>query len=216
MIKLPPSFYERDDVVLLARELLGKILVTAWDGVRTTGRIVETEAYAGLQDKASHAYRGKTPRTEVMFETGGTAYVYLCYGLHQMFNIVTAKKEVPHAVLIRAVAPLEGIGEMLERTGKKQADASLTRGPWQCRQGVRHAPVANRNILAKRCCVHSGRWPPGAAECGRHIGAHWRRVCRCRCLAAVPVLRKRQSVCKRPAYAITSLQPLMSQQLYCR
>jgi DNA-3-methyladenine glycosylase len=129
MEKLPLSFYEHDDVVLLARKLLGKILVTAWDGVRTSGRIVETEAYAGLQDKASHAYRGKTPRTEVMFETGGTAYVYLCYGLHQMFNIVTAKKEVPHAVLIRAVAPLEGIAAMLERTGKKQADASLTRGP---------------------------------------------------------------------------------------
>jgi DNA-3-methyladenine glycosylase len=129
MKKLPPSFYERDDVVGIARELLGKILVTTWEGVRTTGRIVETEAYAGLKDKASHAYRGKTPRTEVMFETGGTAYVYLCYGLHQMFNIVTGKKEVPHAVLIRAVAPLEGIGEMLERTGKKQADASLTRGP---------------------------------------------------------------------------------------
>jgi DNA-3-methyladenine glycosylase len=126
---LQPSFYERDDVVGIARELLGKILVTRWDGVRTTGRIVETEAYAGQQDKASHAYRGKTPRTEVMFETSGTAYVYLCYGLHQMFNIVTAKKGLPHAVLIRAVAPLEGIAAMLERTGKKLADASLTRGP---------------------------------------------------------------------------------------
>jgi len=129
MIKLPASFYERDDVVLLAGELLGKIMVTEWDGVLTSGRIVETEAYAGLRDKASHAYRGKTPRTAVMFETGGTAYVYLCYGLHQMFNIVTAKKGVPHAVLIRAVAPQEGIAKMLERTGKKGADASLTRGP---------------------------------------------------------------------------------------
>jgi DNA-3-methyladenine glycosylase len=139
MIKLPPSFYERDDVVLLARELLGKILVTAWDGVRTTGRIVETEAYAGLQDKASHAYRGKTPRTEVMFETGGTAYVYLCYGLHQMFNIVTAKKEVPHAILIRAVARWKALLKCWNARAKTGGCFAHTR-PRQCRQSVRHAP----------------------------------------------------------------------------
>lgn len=129
MKKLPASFYEREDVAQIARELLGKVLVTAWEGVCTTGRIVETEAYAGLHDKASHAYRGRTPRTSVLFDTSGTAYVYLCYGLHQMFNIATNKAGVPHAVLIRAVAPLEGIAVMLQRTGKKTADASLTRGP---------------------------------------------------------------------------------------
>lgn len=129
MTKLPPSFYERDDVVQVARELLGNVLVTAWDGNRTSGRIVETEAYAGLRDKASHAYRGLTPRTRVLFETSGAAYVYLCYGLHQMFNIATAKADVPHAVLIRAVEPLEGIDVMLQRTGKKVADYTLTRGP---------------------------------------------------------------------------------------
>lgn len=129
MKKIPQAFYERENVVQIARELLGKVLVTDWDGGRTTGRIVETEAYAGLQDKASHAYRGCTARTAVLFETGGTAYVYLCYGLHQMFNIATAGAGVPHAVLIRAVAPLEGIDIMLQRTGKKTADTSLTRGP---------------------------------------------------------------------------------------
>jgi DNA-3-methyladenine glycosylase len=129
MIKLASSFYERDDVVQVARELLGKLLVTVWDGNRTSGRIVETEAYAGLHDKASHAYRGLTPRTQVLFETSGAAYVYLCYGLHQMFNIATAKPGVPHAVLIRAVEPLQGIDVMLQRTGKKVLDASLTRGP---------------------------------------------------------------------------------------
>src|SRR3712207_3512241 len=102
MEKLPAAFYEGADVVQIARALLGKRLVTAWEGVRTSGRIVETEAYAGLNDKASHAYRGKTPRTAVLFETSGTAYVYLCYGLHQMFNIATAGAGVPHAVLIRA------------------------------------------------------------------------------------------------------------------
>lgn len=129
MKKLPPAFYDREDVVQIARELLGKVLVSVWDNIRTTGRIVETEAYAGLHDKASHAYRGKTPRTNVLFEGTGTAYVYLCYGLHQMFNIATNKAGVPHAVLIRAVEPLEGIAVMLQRTNKKVADASLTRGP---------------------------------------------------------------------------------------
>jgi DNA-3-methyladenine glycosylase len=129
MRKLLPEFYEQEDVVQIARALLGKRLVTAWNGAITSGRIVETEAYAGLQDKASHAWRGRTPRTSVLFDTSGTAYVYLCYGLHQMFNVATAKAGVPHAVLIRAVEPLQGIDLLLERTGKKVADASLTRGP---------------------------------------------------------------------------------------
>jgi len=129
MKKLPLSFYLRDDVVQIARDLLGKVLVTNWQGQTTAGRIVETEAYAGTLDKASHAYRGKTPRTAVMFEEGGTAYVYLCYGIHQMFNIVTNGTGTPHAILIRAVEPLQGVEVMLERTAKKKLDATLTRGP---------------------------------------------------------------------------------------
>jgi DNA-3-methyladenine glycosylase len=127
--KLPLSFYLRDDVVQIAKELLGKVLVTILEGKMTSGRIVETEAYAGENDRASHAFKGRTPRTQVMFGEGGTAYVYLCYGIHQMFNIVTNKKGMPHAILIRAVEPLEGINNMLERTGKKTADETLTRGP---------------------------------------------------------------------------------------
>ena len=98
MEKLPLAFYLRDDVVTIARELIGKVLVTNWKKEFTSGRIVETEAYAGEIDRASHAFRGKTPRTEVMFEQGGTAYVYLCYGIHQMFNIVTNKK-LSHSLL---------------------------------------------------------------------------------------------------------------------
>lgn len=129
MKKLPLSFYRRDDVVQIAKELLGKVLVTNWNGEYTCGRIVETEAYAGLMDKASHAFRGETPRTKVMFGEGGTAYVYLCYGIHQMFNIVTNKAGVPHAILIRAVEPIEGIDIMLRRTGRKIADETLTCGP---------------------------------------------------------------------------------------
>jgi len=129
MRKLPLSFYVREDVVAIARELLGKVLVTNWQGEKTSGRIVETEAYAGEQDRASHASKGKTERTEVMFGAGGRAYVYLCYGVHQMFNIVTAKEGVPHAILIRAIEPLEGKDIMMERTGKHHWDESITSGP---------------------------------------------------------------------------------------
>ncbi|MFL5774042.1 MAG: DNA-3-methyladenine glycosylase [Flavisolibacter sp.] len=128
-MKLPLSFYLRNDVVKIARELLGKVLVTQWDDERTTGRIVETEAYEGESDRASHASKGRTARTDVIFKQGGTAYVYLCYGIHQMFNIVTNVEGIPHAILIRAVEPMEGIDLMLERTGKKKLDETLTRGP---------------------------------------------------------------------------------------
>jgi DNA-3-methyladenine glycosylase len=129
MQKLPLSFYLRHDVVKISKELLGKVLVTNWDGEYISGRIVETEAYEGEIDRASHASKGRTPRTEVMFEEGGRAYVYLCYGIHQMFNIVTSREGIPHAILIRAVEPIEGIDIMLERTGKKKLDHTLTRGP---------------------------------------------------------------------------------------
>jgi DNA-3-methyladenine glycosylase len=88
------------------------------------------EAYAGIIDKASHAFGGKrTARNEVMYGEGGAAYVYLCYGIHHLFNVVTNYREVPHAVLIRALEPIEGVETMLKRTGKKKPDHTLTRGP---------------------------------------------------------------------------------------
>ena len=127
---LERSFYDRSDVVKIAKELLGKILVTHFNGEFTAGRIVETEAYNGAVDKASHAYGGRrTARTEVMFGRPGTAYVYLCYGIHHLFNVVTNKAEIPHAVLIRALEPLHGIDIMLDRTRKQVLDNTLTRGP---------------------------------------------------------------------------------------
>jgi DNA-3-methyladenine glycosylase len=130
MKKLRMDFYEREDVVQIAKDLLGKILVTKIDGLLTSGRIVETEAYVGLTDKASHSFKGKrTARNEHMYASAGTAYVYICYGMHQMMNVVTNKKGIPDAVLIRAVEPIEGIEIMLERTGKKKQDNTLTRGP---------------------------------------------------------------------------------------
>jgi DNA-3-methyladenine glycosylase len=130
MKKLDYSFYNRPDPVVIARELLGKILVTEFRGLKTSGRIVETEAYAGEPDRASHAFGGRrTRRTEVMYRKGGTAYIYLCYGIHHLFNIVTNRKDIPHAILIRALEPLSGIETMLRRAGKKKLDFSLTRGP---------------------------------------------------------------------------------------
>ena len=130
MKKLNYYFYNRSDVVNIARQLLGKVLVTQWDGVVTSGRIVETEAYRGITDRASHAWNGRrTRRTEVMYEDGGKGYIYLCYGIHHLFNVVTNIKETPHAVLVRAVEPLEGVSIMLQRTGKKKPDRTLTSGP---------------------------------------------------------------------------------------
>lgn len=130
MKKLAHDFYRRDDVLLIAKELLGKLLVTNREGMITSGRIVEVEAYNGITDKASHAYGGRrTKRNEVMYGAGGVAYVYLCYGIHHLFNVVTSQIETPHAILIRALEPVNGVDEMLRRSGKKRLDHTLTRGP---------------------------------------------------------------------------------------
>ena len=130
MKKLPFNFYKRKNVVAIAKELVGKIVVTKFDGLTTSGRIVEAEAYVAMIDKASHAFGGRrTAKNEHMYASPGTAYVYICYGMHQMFNIVTNEKDVPDAVLIRAVEPLEGINIMLQRTGKEKLDFTLTKGP---------------------------------------------------------------------------------------
>ena len=130
MKKIPLAFYSRKDVVLIAKELVGKIIVTNFNDTITSGRIVETEAYAGFIDKASHAFGGwRTARNEHMYAGPGTAYIYICYGMHQMLNIVTNDQEIPDAVLIRAIEPIEGIDSMLARTGNKTLDRTLTRGP---------------------------------------------------------------------------------------
>jgi DNA-3-methyladenine glycosylase len=127
---LQKSFYDRADVALIARQLLGKLLSTSFDGIVTAGRIVETEAYNGAVDRASHAYGNRrTNRTEVMFGKPGTAYVYLCYGIHHLFNVVTNREQIPHAILIRAIEPTIGIDVMQERTKKEILDNTLTRGP---------------------------------------------------------------------------------------
>lgn len=130
MQKLTLSFYRRENVLQIAEELLGKVLVTNWNGIVTSGRIIEVEAYAGIQDMASHAFGGRrTARNEIMYAKGGSAYVYLCYGIHHLFNVVTHAKDIPHAILIRALEPVKGIQEMLVRTGKEKSRNTLTKGP---------------------------------------------------------------------------------------
>lgn len=127
---LSQSFYANDNVVSVARELLGKVLCTSLGDGMTSAIIVETEAYEGITDKASHAYGGRrTKRTEPMFGPGGRAYVYLCYGIHHLFNVVTNQQGIPHAVLIRAGEPLSGTGLMLQRRSKSKPDKTLLAGP---------------------------------------------------------------------------------------
>ena len=142
---LPLDFYRRADVVRISRDLLGQYLFTRIGGRTVTGgRIVETEAYAGATDRASHAYGNRrTRRTAVMYAAGGVAYVYLCYGLHALFNIITSVEGMPHAVLIRALEPTHGIPVMLKRRRKTRFDRTLTAGPGTLAQAlgitVRHS-----------------------------------------------------------------------------
>lgn len=126
---LPKCFYLEKDVVQISNQLLGKVLVTHINHQDTYSRIVETEAYHGGMDKACHAYPNRrTPRTEVMFKEGGRSYVYLCYGLHHLFNIVTNGENEPNAVLIRAVEPISGLAAMEERR-KVRGPINWTNGP---------------------------------------------------------------------------------------
>lgn len=136
--KLPPSFYCQDDVVDLARQLLGKVLCTHLDGkTLTSGIITETEAYCGRRDKACHANGGvRTDRTETMYRSGGVAYIYLCYGIHHLFNIVTNVEDKADAILIRAIKPVDGKEIMLERRNAQKVGPSLTAGPGRLTQAL--------------------------------------------------------------------------------
>jgi len=128
--KLPARFYRNPDVIQVAKDLLGKVLVTNINGEYTAAMIVETEAYAGVTDRASHAFDGRnTNRTKIMYSDGGVAYVYLIYGIHHLFNVVTNLEGTPHAVLVRAGEPLDGIDIMLGRRGKEKLTPALTAGP---------------------------------------------------------------------------------------
>ncbi|SFE40693.1 DNA-3-methyladenine glycosylase [Thermoflexibacter ruber] len=129
MKKLLPSFYLNPDVVEVAKQLLGKYLCTDFGEGLTIGKIVETEAYCGATDKACHAHFKRTRRNSIMFARGGVAYVYLCYGVHHLFNVVTNQEGLADAVLIRGIEPIEGIELMLKRRGFSHLAHSLTAGP---------------------------------------------------------------------------------------
>ena len=136
-MKNPHSFYLSSDVVSISKSLLGKYLFTCIDGLVTGGYIVETEAYNGVVDKASHAFGDrKTPRTQIMYEEGGIAYIYLCYGIHEMFNVVTSVEGDPRAILIRAIQPTEGVDIMLYRRKMTALKPTITSGPGSVAQAL--------------------------------------------------------------------------------
>ncbi len=128
--KISKEYFQKYDTLTISRNLLGKYLVSFIDGKTTSGMIVETEAYLGLDDKASHAFSNRrSNRTEILYLPGGHLYVYLCYGIHSLVNIVTESKDVPHGVLIRALEPCEGLEWMLERRHMEKIEYKLTSGP---------------------------------------------------------------------------------------
>lgn len=122
--KLPPEFYLQD-TVQVARQLIGKLLVRRVEGQTLSAIICETEAYTGFSDKACHSYKGSSPRTRIMFEAGGRAYVYLIYGMYSCLNVTTREEGVPEAVLIRAASPVEGIERMMQLRQSKKPIKSL-------------------------------------------------------------------------------------------
>jgi DNA-3-methyladenine glycosylase len=145
-VKLSRSFYQQPTLEV-ARQLLGKYLVRKHADGTTVGRIVETEAYLGPEDKACHASRGRTPRTAIMFGPPGYAYVYFVYGFHHMLNIVTEELDYPAAVLIRAVEPVTGLDLMKQRRGVGEA-RNLTSGPGKLCQAF----AIDRGLNGKDIC----------------------------------------------------------------
>lgn len=146
---LPYSFYANPDVVEVSRRLLGKVLCSSVESEFTAGVITETEAYSGRNDKACHANNGKrTPRTEVIFGDPGRAYIYLCYGIHHLFNVVTNRSGLADAVLVRAVQPLEGI-EVMKRRRNTENSGNLTNGPGKFTQAMGITTSLNKTPLSE-------------------------------------------------------------------
>ena len=161
MKPLPSSFYNRETVTV-ARELLGKILVRKIDGQILTGRIIETEAYTGPGDPASHAFRGPTPRSRIMFGAAGIAYVYFCYGVHHLLNVVTENDGTAGAVLIRGLEPMEGIDRMMKNR-KNQKEKGLMDGPGKLTQALEITLSLNgcNLINSKELYIIEGKTKPG-------------------------------------------------------
>jgi DNA-3-methyladenine glycosylase len=160
--KLPREFYTRSNVLAVARELLGKLLVVPTsNGRRVSGIIVETEAYRGPQDRAAHSYGGRrTKRTETMYAIGGTAYVFFVYGMYNQFNVVTNIEDVPHAVLIRAVEPVEGI-DLIRKRRRFLPNHNLTNGPGKlCIAMAIDRKFDGSDLLGNRVWIEEGEKTP--------------------------------------------------------
>ena len=173
MNKLPREFYLREDTLQIARELLGKTLVVpAANGERVSGTIVEVEAYLGAIDKAAHSYNNRrTKRTETMFAVGGTVYIFFIYGMYFQFNVVVGAIDSPHAILIRAVEPLEGIELMRARRGEMK-DKNLTSGPGQlCIALAIDKTFNNEDLLGTRAWLEEGKaFSDSEVASGKRIG----------------------------------------------
>lgn len=170
--KLPREFYTRRSVLEVARGLLGQVLVVpARDGTRVSGMIVETEAYRGPEDRACHAFAGRrTARTETMYAVGGTAYVYLVYGMHHQFNVVTNAAGTPHAVLVRALEPREGSILMRRRRGGGP-ETGLTSGPGKlCTALAIDRRLDGADLLGDRVWIEAGDGPLRPIRAGPRIG----------------------------------------------
>ncbi len=174
MPKLSREFYTRAGTLQIARDLLGKILVVpAATGERVSGMIVETEAYCGIEDKAAHSYGGRrTKRTETMFAVGGTVYIFFIYGMYYQFNAVAGELGAPHAVLIRAVEPLEGIELMRERRGLGVKDTNLTSGPGKLCIALGIDKTFNdEDLLGRRIWLEEGaKITSDEIACGKRVG----------------------------------------------
>ncbi|MCF8239531.1 MAG: DNA-3-methyladenine glycosylase [Saprospiraceae bacterium] len=176
---LPQDYYLTDDVVALARDLLGRHLVTNIEGVTTVGIITETEAYRGPEDRGSHAWNNRrTNRTEIMFGPGGHAYIYLCYGIHQMFNVVSGPEDMPHAILIRAMEPVTGIESMLERRKLIAPRKQWTGGPGTATQALGlHTRLTGTSLFdpASSIQLHAGdaRPQPQDIQVGPRVGIEY-------------------------------------------
>lgn len=142
MKRIPRKFYNQDTLTI-AKELLGKFLVHNCNGEKIIGKIVETEAYFGFKDKASHAAKGKTKRNYLMFGSAGYAYIYMIYGMYFCFNIVTEKKDYPAAVLIRAIEPIKNI-----KSGKTNGPGKLCRA-MQINKELNGIDLCKNNLYLK-------------------------------------------------------------------
>ena len=149
--RLTTSFYRSADVVRLSEQLIGKVLVSIIDDHYTSGIIVEAEAYRAPDDRACHAFGNRrTDRTEVMFAQGGIAYIYLCYGIHQLFNVVTGPRDYAHVILIRALEPLQGIDIMMHRRKMHKLEYKITRGPGALSMAMGfHRSMSGQSLITK-------------------------------------------------------------------